>query len=263
LILKTLTQVATVDAVIHSMFKRPKVAITSDYLEKSEYSAFPHFILRENYLEAVYKSGGEPFLLNYFLNPDDIFKEFDAILIPGGNFDISPEFYGEAVKSDTVSLNSKRTDFESKLLKNVMNSKMPVLGICGGEQLINVLYSGTLIQHIPDEIENCLEHEQKTPKNEPSHEVKVVEGTKLHQITGKTSFMVNSTHHQAVKNVGQNIIASSYAPDGVIESIEHTSHPFMIGVEWHPEYLTTDEDKKIFDHFIQEAEKYGKTRKNS
>lgn len=248
--------------VIHSMSKKPRIAITCDYLIKSDYSAFPHFILRENYLESVYVSGGEPVLLNYFEDIGDFATKYDGLLIPGGNFDISPEFYGEGIKSDTVSLNVRRTTFEGNIFKSVVNTNMPLLGICGGEQLINVFLGGSLIQHIPDEVADYLEHEQKNPKNEVSHEVRVVSSTKLSEITGKTSFMVNSTHHQAVKKLGNGLIASAFAPDGVIEAIEHTSHPFMLGVEWHPEYLTTEEDKKIFIHFIQEAEKYAKIRKN-
>lgn len=240
--------------------KRPKIAVNCDYLQKSEYSDFPHYILRENYLESIYKSGGEPVLLNYFSDISNVTGEYDGILVPGGNFDIPPESYGEKVKSFHVVLNKTRSNFEHKLLKNVINSNMPVLGICGGHQLINVMLGGTLIQHIPDEIANALEHEQKIPKNIPSHIVKVTPNTMLFNITQKGGFMVNSTHHQAVKKLGNNLIVSAVATDGVIEAVESTTHPFLLGVEWHPEYFTTDEDKQIFNHFIEAANKYATTR---
>ena len=119
----------------------------------------------------------------------------------------------------------------------ILTDNKPLLGICGGEQLINVLYKGTLIQHIPDEIENPLEHEQNNPRNEAGHNVTIKKNTKLHNIISKNNIMVNSAHHQAVKNPGQGLVINAFSEDGVIEGIEDPTMNFCIGVQWHPEFF--------------------------
>ena len=127
---------------------------------------------------------------------------------------------------------------------------MPLLGICGGEQLLNIVLGGTLIQHVPDEVPGALPHEQPNPRTEPGHVVKVMPGTLLHRICGTTEIAVNSTHHQAVKAVGDGVAVNARAPDGVIEGIEVAERRFCLGVQWHPEYSIGAGDDRIFDAFI-------------
>jgi putative glutamine amidotransferase len=128
-----------------------------------------------------------------------------------------------------------------------------VLGICGGQQLLNVVLGGTLIQHIPDEIADALAHEQPNPRNEPGHTVRIVPGTLLHRITGATEMSVNSAHHQAVKKVAPGAVVDATAPDGVIEGIEATGKRFCLGVQWHPEFAIDPGDVKIVAAFIDAA----------
>ena len=127
---------------------------------------------------------------------------------------------------------------------------MPVLGICGGQQLLNVVLGGTLIQHIPDEVEGALAHEQPNPRTEPGHTVAVAPGSLLHRIVGATEMSVNSAHHQAALDVGEGVLVDAVAPDGVIEGIESRRHRFCLGVQWHPEYGIDRGDAKIFEAFV-------------
>lgn len=232
--------------------KRPVIGITLDYETKESYSAYPWYALRENYITAVIKCGGVPITLPYGTGLESNYLDLiDGLIITGGNFDIDPAFYNEGITSDRISTKSNRTNFEFSITKAMFEKNKPILGICGGEQLLNVIFGGSLIQHIPDYVNTPIEHEQKTPKHLPSHEIEILESTLLHKITNSTKSMVNSTHHQAAKKLGNDIIASAYASDGIIEAIEHTNHKFCLGVQWHPEYLTTEDDNKIFQAFIR------------
>lgn len=233
---------------------KPIIGIIPDYEESGEYAPIPWYALRENYISSITQAGGIPLIIPY---ETDFIIEYlsriNGLLITGGNFDINPEIYGNNETHETVNLKNKRTNFEIAITKKAFADKMPILGICGGEQLINVVLGGTLIQHIPDEIDNALEHEQKNPRHEPSHEISIKEGTLLHKIVGQSSLQVNSSHHQAVKDPGNNLIINATAPDGVVEGIEATNHPFCLGVEWHPEYHTNDGDSKILEAFVDAA----------
>jgi putative glutamine amidotransferase len=129
---------------------------------------------------------------------------------------------------------------------------MPILGICGGQQLLAVVLGGTLIQHIPDTIPTALPHEQTTTHDLPGHEVEILPGTLLHRLVGRNNMQVNTSHHQAVKSPGNSTI-NALAPDGVIEGIEDGSKKFCLGVQWHPEYLVDAGDQAIFAALIAAA----------
>ena len=178
----------------------------------------------------------------------------DGIIITGGDFDIDPEIYGEKVLSNKVSTKVDRTKFEFEITKKALNIGLPVLGICGGQQLLNVVLGGTLIQHIPDEIKGLINHEQTNPRNEPSHTIKIIKNTKLYEITKAENMFVNSAHHQAVKTLGQNLIVNCSTEDGVIEGIENPDAEFCIGVQWHPEFLIDKKDIEIFKSLIESSE---------
>jgi GMP synthase-like glutamine amidotransferase len=135
-------------------------------------------------------------------------------------------------------------------IKNAVESGKPVLGICGGQQLLAVALGGQLIQHIPDEVPGALAHEQPNPRTEPGHEVAITEGSMLSRIIGKPRMAVNSAHHQAVASIGDGGVVNALAPDGVIEGIEHPGYRFALGVQWHPEYAVDPDDPAIFRAFI-------------
>jgi putative glutamine amidotransferase len=232
----------------------PLIGITLDSEEPGGYSKFPWYAVRENYSSSVVRAGGLPLMLPHEIERiGDYLDLIDGLIVTGGAFDIDPALFGADARHPTVTLKSHRTDFEWSITKGALDRDMPVLGICGGQQLLNVVLGGTLIQHIPDEIDAALAHEQPNPRDEPGHDVAVVAETLLHRIAGGTALSVNSAHHQAVKNVGPGVVVNARAPDGVIEGIEAPDRRFCLGVQWHPEFAIDPADTRIFDAFVAEA----------
>lgn len=232
-------------------YKMPIIGITLDYFENGDYANYPYYILRCNYAKAIEDSGGIPIFLHYSKELVDEYLDcIDGLLIPGGNFDISPDIYGEKTTSDRVSLNANRTEFEYAILDKALKMQMPILGICGGQQLINVVLGGTLIQDIDTEIDTNIEHEQKIAKHLTSHDIEIKSESLLYKIIKRDRISVNSTHHQAVKILGKGLIASAKSDDGIIEAIELDDYEFCLGVQWHPEYMTTSADHDIFKSFV-------------
>jgi putative glutamine amidotransferase len=233
---------------------RPIIGITLDSEPAGGWSKMPWYALRQNYCDAVARAGGLPVPLPH--EPElaaDYLARLDGLLITGGAFDVDPSLFGASSRHVTVKTKDRRTAFEYAITKGAIDADKPVLGICGGQQLMNVVLGGTLIQHIPDEIKNSLPHEQPNPRTEAGHAVKIVAGTLLHRVVKELELPVNSAHHQAVKDVGKDIVVNAVAPDGVIEGIEDPRRRFVIGVEWHPEYSISPGDDRIFDAFIRAA----------
>jgi len=231
--------------------QRPIIGVTLDSEAAGGYSKFPWYALRQNYAEAIIAAGGLPMALPH--EPDlaaAYLDRIDALVVTGGNFDVDPALYGGGARHETVTLKSGRTAAELALTQGAMARGMPVLGICGGEQLLAVALGGTLIQHIPDTIPDALAHEQPNPRDEPGHAVAVVPGTLLHRIVGGTVMHVNSSHHQAVRDPGRDATVNALAPDGVVEGIEDSARRFCLGVQWHPEFFIDPGDRRIFDALI-------------
>ena len=235
--------------------KKPLIGITLDNEDKGGYSKFPWYAIRHNYLHSIEKYGGIPFPLYHSnKNTSELFNILNGLVITGGNFDIDPKIYGNSSSGARI-LKNQRTNFEIAITKKFLKSSKPILGICGGAQLLNVVCGGTLIQDIKKNNLFPINHEQKNPRNETSHKIEIISKTLLAKINQKKFLKVNSAHHQAIKDIGKNIIISSYAPDGIIESIEHKHHKWCIGVQWHPEFLITKEDKNLIKNFIKNTKK--------
>ncbi|MBL8806467.1 MAG: gamma-glutamyl-gamma-aminobutyrate hydrolase family protein [Rhodospirillales bacterium] len=233
---------------------RPRIGITLDSEPAGGWSKMPWYALRQNYCGAVAAAGGLPLPLPH--EPDlaaAYLDGLDGLLVTGGAFDVDPALFGDATKHSTVKTKDRRTAFEFAMVKGAIERDMPLLGICGGEQLLNVVLGGTLHQHVPDMFPDGLAHEQPNPRTEPGHDVEIVPGTLLHRTVGATRMSVNSAHHQAVKDVGPGVVVNAKAPDGVIEGIEHKARRFCLGVEWHPEYSIDPGDDRIFAAFVKAA----------
>jgi putative glutamine amidotransferase len=230
---------------------KPVIGIPLDSENGGGYSQYPWYAVRHNYVESVVAAGGIPLLLPHHPElVEDYVSRIDGLLVIGGAFDVDPALFGATSRHETVVLKEDRTAFEIGITRRMMALDRPILGICGGQQLLNVLLGGTLIQHIPDEVTDPLPHEQPNPRTEPGHDVTVVPGSLLHRITGQDSFPVNSAHHQAVLTVGSQALASAHATDGVIEAVEQTDAAFCLGVQWHPEYHISPADGLIFQAFL-------------
>jgi putative glutamine amidotransferase len=239
--------------------QKPLIGITLDFEKTGSFSPYPYYALRTHYSRAVAAAGCLPIFFPYeaALIPHYL-SMIDGLLVPGGSVDISPALYGEATVHATTKIETIRTDFDAAIFKEALAMQMPILGICAGQQLMNVLFGGTLIQHIPDDIPNAEAHYFDGPRETIAHSVTITPGTLLSTIIGAehTTIDVNSHHHQAVKTIGKDLIVSAVAPDGVIEAIEHSTHPFCLGIEWHPEFEVTTHDRAIFTAFREAANRY-------
>jgi len=230
---------------------KPLVGITLDAEAPGGYSQYPWYALRANYAAAVAEAGGVPVALPHHPElADAMLDRIDALIVTGGAFDVDPALYGDAALHPTISLKAARTAAELALLHGALARDMPVLGICGGEQLLAVALGGTLIQHIPDSVAGALEHEQPNPRHQPGHAITLVAGTRLAKIVGTATMHVNSAHHQAVATVGPGAAINAHAPDGVIEGIEDPHRRFVLGVQWHPEFLIDPGDRRILQAFL-------------
>ncbi len=234
--------------------RRPIIGITLDSEPPGQYSRFPWYALRANYAEAVAAAGGLPLALpHHAALAGATLDAIDALIVTGGAFDVDPALYGEGERHPSVSLKAARTASELALLRGALDRDMPVLGICGGEQLLAVALGGTLIQHIPDSVVDALAHEQPNPRDEAGHPVALTAGSRLAAIVGSVGMAVNSSHHQAVRDPGPDAAVNAVAPDGVIEGIEDPRRRFCLGVQWHPEFLIDPGDARLFAALIDAA----------
>lgn len=235
------------------MARRRLIGVTLDSEPAGGWSAFPWYALRTNYLDAIAAAGGLPVALGHL--PDlasDALDAIDALVVTGGAFDVDPSLYGETSAHPTVSLKADRTRAELALTAGAIARDLPLLGICGGMQLLAVALGGTLIQHIPDEVEGALAHEQPGPRDRAGHAVTLRPGSRLAAIAGSDRMSVNSSHHQAVRDPGRAAV-SAHAPDGVIEAIELADRHFCLGVQWHPEFRIDPGDARLFEALVDAA----------
>ena len=213
-----------------------------------------HFFLPSEYVESVRRSGACPILLPPGEEHlDHWFELIDGILFPGGG-DIEPARYGGGEHEMIYMVNPERDTMEFALLDRVLESGLPTLGICRGTQLLNVALGGTLFDHLPDHVGGEVTH--RLPPREPTpHPVQVEEGSGLAEILGETGFTAESWHHQAIRDVAPGLTVVARAPDGTIEAVEKTDHPWLYAVQWHPE-LTAAEDpiqQRLFNTLAEAA----------
>lgn len=188
-------------------------------------------------------------------NPEQAVKdalECDGLLLPGGA-DVNPSFYGEEPTEKCGKPNEIRDNAEPVIFNEFLKTGKPILGICRGCQLVNVLCGGTLYQDIKD-TQKC-NHSDFFSRARYTHTVTVKENSKLYEIFNEKELKVNSMHHQAVKSVGNNLIATATSGDGFVEALEMVEHPFCVCVQWHPEHMSKKNkaQQKLFDVFVEKC----------
>lgn len=219
----------------------PVIGITPDITrESAAHGLTNRLLLNLDYAEAIAHAGGIPVVLPPVLEPARFLESLDGILLTGGG-DIAPHRYGApTIHPATYGISDVRDEFEIALVHAALNADVPLLAICRGMQVLNVALGGTLIQHIPDEIDGALNHRQQElgiPSGEPAHPVTIRPDSLLARIVGTTHLMVNSYHHQAVAELASPLLPTATAPDGVVEAAEIPGATFVLAVQWHPERL--------------------------
>lgn len=190
----------------------------------------------DGYLEGIKSMDCEPLVIDYRNFTVKYMREaaskLDGMLFSGGK-DVTPRFYGEEPVPEAGPFDLDRDELELLLFELVRAKKIPILGICRGCQIINVAAGGSLYQHVPAVFGK--NHQQGSDDPPFVHEVSILPGTKTHKMFGETHIMVDSYHHQSVKDVAEGFIVTARSPEGVVEAIESTADDFIVCLQWHPE----------------------------
>jgi putative glutamine amidotransferase len=213
------------------------------------------------YVEAILAAGGIPLLIPLGLSEADlqqVFARIDGLLLPGGG-DVDPASYnGSGWHRLLRGVDKRRDELEFFMARRAVNQAKPLLAICRGHQVLNVVLGGSLWQDLRSEMPEGIEHDyhdigpsrQYTP-----HTVEVLPGTKLAGCLGEESVAVNSLHHQGIRELAPELEAVAWAADGLIEAVEIQGHPFAVGVQWHPENLVYHDPAmmSLFKSFVEAA----------
>lgn len=215
--------------------------------------------IRRQYLDAVIAAGGLPVQVPVGLDDeaiDELVESASGLLLTGGA-DVDPKLYGEEKSEKCGAILSERDEAECALTRAALREGLPILAICRGLQVLNVIAGGTLIQDIPETLGLPLTaHRQEGDYSETVHEVEIVPGTLLASVVGEETLAVNTKHHQAVKTPAPSLHVVAKSPDGVIEALEDPAFPFVLGVQWHPEMLakTHPRHAALFEAFVRAAQ---------
>jgi putative glutamine amidotransferase len=227
---------------------RPVIGISSRLAAKDG-----NFLSRASYINAVAAAGAIPLQLPILApeSAEELIDRVDGLLITGGQ-DVSPLLYGENAGQHVPLSCLCNDEVEVALIREASRRGKPVFGICRGIQIINVCFGGTLWQDVPSQIQNAICHHQDSgARGERIHSIRVEENTRLAEIMGAGRQMVNSYHHQAVRQLGQGLRVTALAPDGVVEALENEDAS-VLAVQWHPEALYTIDEAhaRLFSAFI-------------
>jgi putative glutamine amidotransferase len=209
---------------------RPLIGITIGPEAELGGDGLSYLRLRTTYVRAVELAGGAPVLIPP-CNAEAlsaVLERLDGIVFPGGP-DVDPAEYGQTPHPKT-EVNAGLDAVELPAARWAIRAEIPVLGICRGQQLLNVALGGSLAQHIDG-------HRQRTPRHELSHQLRLHDGSRLADLLGATTVEVNSFHHQAVDRLGMGLMAVAWSPDDIVEGLESTDHPWLVCVQYHPEDL--------------------------
>ncbi len=245
----------------------PVIGVTATLKEDLETTAtrpLGKFIRTDfDYVEGVAQAGGVPVVLPPVVghrDAGDIVGSLDGLLLSGGS-DLHPSYYGEEPLPELDIVIPERDEFEVALLKAALRRGIPIFGICRGMQVLNAALGGTLYQDIPSQLgPEGLRHCQETPKWQATHEVEVRGGSAAAGITGGDTVKVNSYHHQAIKDLAEDLVVSAYAADGIVEAVESRdlSSRWIVAVQWHAEAMRGAgvEHRRFFEAHVDAAERH-------
>ena len=236
------------------MGAKPLIGITPGYAGDRD-----RIYTAQGYVEGVNNAGGLAVLLPLKIGQEmleEVLDRFDGFLLAGGA-DIDARYFGEENLKFNGEISPYRDVLEIKLAKAAIDCGKPLLAICRGIQVLNAALGGTLYQDIHSQIKDrqLLKHWQEAPDWYPVHDVSLDRDTKLWSCFRKESLGVNSFHHQAVKDTGKGLKVTAISSDGIIEALEHESHRFAVGVQWHPELMWQEDREylKLFEALVNSA----------
>jgi putative glutamine amidotransferase len=237
--------------------RRPRVGITMR-LELST----DRFYLGRHYSEAVEAAGAVPVHISLIPQPEYIsavMDSLDGILLPGSDSDVDPLRYGAQPHPQLGIVVPVKDQTDLLVLEEIERRNLPLFAICFGMQILNVSRGGSLIQDISTELPNAIKHEQGPPRDRPSHSIKLDNNSLLATSAESGAAVVNSHHHQAIETVGENLKATAWASDGLIEAVEDTRPDrFALGVQWHPElgWQQDELSRALFKQFVHACAAY-------
>ena len=231
-----------------SAFMKPMIAIVSLYDETKE-----SYWMLPGYAQGLEDAGAAPVILPLTQDLESLHRfadTFDGFLFPGGH-DVNPSLYGQTPSEQCGVICPERDNMEKEFFPMALATGKPMLGICRGVQLFNVMLGGDLYQDIPTECPSDVQHHETAPYDKVAHTVTIEPGTPLFQAVGVTEMNVNSYHHQGIKNLGKGLKVAAKAPDGLVESLYLPDHKFALAVQWHPEfsYETDESSRKLIRAF--------------
>lgn len=233
---------------------KPMIGIVSLYDEKLE-----SYWMLPGYAKGLEDAGAAPVILPLTEDPEALAQyadTFDGFLFPGGH-DVDPDFYRAESREKCGVLCPERDRMEEKFFPLALKTGKPLLGICRGIQLFNVMLGGDLYQDIPTDYPSDVEHHETEPYDKVAHMVTIEKNTPLYEAVGVTEMGVNSYHHQGIKNLGKGLQVAAKAPDGLVEAVYLPEHTFALAVQWHPEFsrLSDENSRKIFRAFVAACQK--------
>ena len=240
--------------------RKPVIGISGSIIfdGSGNFAGYRRSYVNEDYVQSVIKNGGIPYIIP--MNADDeVIKQqienIDALILSGGQ-DVNPLLYNEQPHRGLGGILPERDYFDYKLIDFAKQKNIPILGICRGFQILNVYHGGTLYQDLSAYKESFIKHDQVNNPSVATHTVDIVKGTKLHAMFNEDVVMVNSFHHQIIKDVPKGFKVSAIASDKVIEAIEAEGDTFIVAVQWHPEMLHRTEEKMnlLFKTLIDHAQ---------
>jgi len=234
---------------------KPVVGITT-YLTRAAWAAWEleAALIPAAYVRSVVTAGGAPLLVPPGADIDATLGAVDGLVFSGGS-DLDPDLYGAETHAETLGVVRERDDFELALMRAALERDVPMLAICRGSQVLNVVRGGDIEQHVPDRVGNKMHRE--VPGVFSVHEVAVESGSRLGSILGERH-EVKSSHHQGFGRVGDGLTVTAQAPDGTVEGLEDPTRRFAVGVLWHPE---EGEDLALFEALVAEAAEYRTSRR--
>jgi putative glutamine amidotransferase len=239
----------------------PLIGILCDAVPGKKGAPGYRLVCRKSYAAAVENAGGAPVLLPISRRREALrryVEELDGLVIPGG-WDVDPALYGEKPARQTRIVHPERAAFETSLYRMAKRRRMPILAVCYGMQLVNVLEGGTLHQHLfPGRKGPRIDHRGK---KSPLHTIEVTPGTRLHAILGAGRARVLTSHHQAVRAIAPGFVCAATAADGTVEAIEHPDRPEILAVQWHPEVNPrSGASRRLFGDFLRSCRAYRQRR---